>query len=165
VKGTVIGMNETIGVEGTPALPVPGAEQTLLDVLLVEDDAGDALLVAEALAEQRIRLHMVRDGREAMAFLLRAAGFDDAPRPGLILLDLTLPLLDGRSVLAGIKADEDLRRIPVVVLTSSQAEFDVSTSYGRYANAYVVKPFDAVAFISVVTRTAAFYSTIARLPS
>ncbi|MBY8853827.1 response regulator, partial [Saccharothrix sp. MB29] len=97
---------------------------------LVEDDPADALMIAEALVDSPVRLHTARDGDEALAFLLRADDHDDhAPKPGLVLLDLNLPRLDGREVLVRIKADEALRSIPVVVLTSSQAEADVAASY------------------------------------
>jgi len=143
---------------------VPGAPSPALDVLLVEDDPGDALLVAEALSGSEIRLHTVRDGEEAVAFLLHADPFADAPRPGLVLLDLDLPVVDGREVLARVKADEDLRSIPVVVLTSSAAEADVVAGYTGRANAYVAKPLTADAFQDAVRRIGGFFGTVARLP-
>jgi CheY-like chemotaxis protein len=135
------------------------------DVLLVEDDAGDTLMVAEALAEISVRLHVVGDGAEALAFLRRAGEHAGAPRPSLILLDLNLPRVDGREVLAQIKADEALSAIPVVVLTSSEAETDVSASYRRHASAYVTKPLTADAFAGTVRRIGTFYTDVARLPA
>ncbi|WP_307868285.1 response regulator [Umezawaea beigongshangensis] len=139
----------------------------LIDVLLVEDDAGDALMIEEALSEgdARVRLHVVRDGSEAMAFLLRAGDHSRAPRPGLILLDLNLPRMDGREVLAEIKSDHSLRSIPVVVLTTSSAEEDVLRSYDLHANAYITKPVDVDAFTRAVRQIDEFYTTIAKLPS
>ncbi|MDQ2588426.1 response regulator [Saccharothrix yanglingensis] len=139
--------------------------EAVLDVLLVEDDPADALMIAEALVDSPVRLHTARDGDEALAFLLRTDGHDDdAPKPGLVLLDLNLPRLDGREVLARIKADEALRSIPVVVLTSSQAEADVAASYNAHANAYIAKPLDAENFAAVIRQVAAFFGTVARLP-
>ncbi|MFC5060419.1 response regulator [Saccharothrix xinjiangensis] len=139
----------------------PGA---VLDVLLVEDDPGDALMVAEALADSPVRLHVVRDGEEALAFLLRDAEHRDAPRPGLVLLDLNLPRLDGREMLCQVKAHDGLRSIPVVVLTGSQAEVDVLSSYTSHANAYLAKPSDAEEFAAVVRQVAGFFGTVACLP-
>lgn len=138
--------------------------EVVLDVLLVEDDPGDALMVAEALTGSPVRLHTVRDGDEALAFLLRAGDHGDAPRPGLVLLDLNLPRLDGREVLARVKADEALRSIPVVVLTSSQAEADVTSSYNAHANAYLAKPLDAEGFAAVLRQVTGFFGTVVRLP-
>jgi CheY-like chemotaxis protein len=147
--------------------PVAAIVSDLIDVLLVEDDAGDALMIEEALSGQdvRVTLHVVRDGSEAMAFLLRAGDHSRAPRPGLILLDLNLPKMDGREVLAEIKADHSLRSIPVVVLTTSRAEEDVLRSYDLHANAYITKPVDADAFTRAVRRIDQFYTTVAKLPS
>ncbi|MCC8242681.1 response regulator [Saccharothrix luteola] len=138
--------------------------EAVLDVLLVEDDLGDALVVAEALAGSPVRLHTVRDGDEALAFLLRAGDHGDAPRPGLVLLDLDLPRLDGREILAQVKASEALRSIPVVVLTSSQAEADVTASYSAHANAYVAKPLDAEGLAAVMRQVTEFFGTVVRRP-
>ncbi|MCE6995519.1 response regulator [Saccharothrix sp. S26] len=138
--------------------------EAVLDVLLVEDDPGDALVVAEALADSPVRLHTVRDGDEALAFLLRVGDHGDAPRPGLVLLDLNLPRLDGREVLARVKADEALRSIPVVVLTSSQTETDVTASYSAHANAYLAKPLDVEDFAAVLRQVTGFFGSVVRLP-
>src|ERR1051325_8695809 len=116
----------------------------VIDVLLVEDDPGDALMTQEAFEHHKIRnsLHIVKDGVEALEFLRREGQYANAPRPGLILLDLNLPRKDGREVLSEVKADAELRSIPVVVLTTSEAEEDILRSYSLYANAYVTKPVD-----------------------
>ena len=139
----------------------------VIDVLLVEDDPGDVLLIEEAFADNKVRnrLHTVADGVEALAFLRREGEFADAPRPDLILLDLNLPRVDGREVLQVIKADEDLRRIPVVVLTTSQADEDILRSYSLHANAYVTKPVDFERFIKVVQQIDDFFVTVVKLPS
>ncbi|MFD0203354.1 MULTISPECIES: response regulator [Saccharothrix] len=139
-------------------------QDVVLDVLLVEDDAGDALMVAEALADSGVRLHTVRDGDRALAFLLRTGEHADAPRPALVLLDLNLPGLDGREVLTRVKTDETLRAIPVIVLTSSQAEADVLAGYTGHANAYVTKPSDAEAFATAVRQVGTFFGTVVKLP-
>jgi CheY-like chemotaxis protein len=138
----------------------------VIDVLLVEDDPGDALMTQEAFEHHRIRnvLHIVKDGVEALAFLRREGEFADAPRPGLILLDLNLPRKDGREVLAEIKEDAELRSIPVVVLTTSEAEEDILRSYSLYANAYVTKPVDFDRFIEVVRQIDDFFVTVVKLP-
>jgi CheY-like chemotaxis protein len=142
------------------------APPTVVDVLLVEDDPGDVLMTREALEEHKLRntLHVVDDGVEAVAFLRREGRYADAPRPGLILLDLNLPRKDGREVLAEIKADESLRAIPVVVLTTSEAEEDVLRSYDLHANAYVTKPVDFERFITVVQQIDDFFVTVVKLP-
>jgi CheY-like chemotaxis protein len=134
--------------------------------MLVEDNPGDVRLTREALreAEIRNRLHVVRDGVEALAWLRREGAFGGAPRPDLILLDLNLPRKDGRQVLAEIKADPDLRRIPVVVLTTSQDEDDILRSYNLYANSYIVKPVDLERFMGVVRSIEAFWLTVVKLP-
>src|SRR5689334_14843954 len=139
---------------------------TVIDVLLVEDDPGDALMTQEAFEHHKIRntLHVVKDGVEALAFLRREGEFADAPRPGLILLDLNLPRKDGREVLAEVKADADLRHIPVVVLTTSDAEEDILRSYSLHANAYVTKPVDFDRFIEVVRQIDDFFVTVVKLP-
>jgi CheY-like chemotaxis protein len=138
-----------------------------VDILLVEDNPGDARLMQEALAEARVRnrLHLVADGVEALAYLRRQHPFASAIRPDLILLDLNLPGKDGRDVLAEIKRDEDLRRIPVVILTSSQAEADIARAYDLHANAYVTKPLDVEQFITVVKSIEDFWLTIVKLPN
>jgi CheY-like chemotaxis protein len=137
-----------------------------IDVLLVEDDAGDTLMIREAFADNKVRnsLACVTDGVEAMRYLRREGEYADASRPDLILLDLNLPRKDGREVLAEIKGDEDLRSIPVVVLTTSQAEEDVLRSYQLHANAYVTKPVDFDRFIEVVRQIDEFFVTVVKLP-
>jgi len=138
-----------------------------VDVLLVEDDPGDVLMTREAFADDKVqnRLHVVTNGVDAMAFLRRENGYADAPTPDLVLLDLNLPRMDGREVLAAIKDDEDLRVIPVVVLTTSDADEDVNSSYSLYANAYVTKPVDFERFIDVVRRIDDFFISVVRLPT
>ncbi len=142
------------------------ANVELIDVLLVEDDAGDVLLSEEAFADNKVRnrLHKVTDGVEALAFLRQEGEYADAPRPDLVLLDLNLPRKDGREVLAEVKADEALRQIPVVVLTTSKAEEDVLRSYKLHANAYVTKPVDFERFIEVVRQIDEFFVTVVKLP-
>jgi CheY-like chemotaxis protein len=139
---------------------------TVIDVLLVEDDPGDALMTQEAFEHHKIRntLHVVKDGVEALAFLRREGEHADAPRPGLILLDLNLPRKDGREVLAEVKADAELRHIPVVVLTTSDAEEDILRSYSLHANAYVTKPVDFDRFIEVIRQIDDFFVTVVKLP-
>jgi CheY-like chemotaxis protein len=138
----------------------------VINVLLVEDDAGDALMTQEAFEHHKVvnPLHVVRDGVEAMEFLHRTGRYADAPRPDLILLDLSLPRLDGHEVLARVKSDEDLRAIPVVVLTASAAEEDVLRSYHLHANAYVAKPVDFEAFTGVIRKIDDFFIAVVRLP-
>ncbi|GAA2369632.1 response regulator [Nonomuraea africana] len=137
-----------------------------IDVLLVEDDPGDVLLTREAfeLNEVRNRLHVVNDGEEAMAFLRRQGGYASAPRPDMMLLDLNLPRKDGREVLADVKSDPDLRSIPIVVLTTSEAEEDILHSYRLHANAYVAKPVDFHQFIRVVRQIDDFFVGVVKLP-
>jgi CheY-like chemotaxis protein len=137
-----------------------------IDVLLVEDDPGDTLMIREAFAHNKVRnaLVCVPDGVEAMRVLRREGEHADARRPDLILLDLNLPRKDGREVLAEIKRDADLRTIPVVVLTTSQAEEDVLRSYQLHANAYVTKPVDFERFIEVVRQIDDFFVTVVKLP-
>jgi chemotaxis family two-component system response regulator Rcp1 len=136
------------------------------DILVIDDDVGDIRLVAEALkvAQVRHNLSVVRDGDEAMAFLHREAQYAYAPRPDLILLDLNLPKKYGRKVLAEIKGDPDLRRIPVVVLTTSDSELNVTSSYDLHANAYVVKPVDLKQFMQIIKVTMEFWLTVVKLP-
>ena len=138
----------------------------VVDVLLVEDDDGDVLMTREAFEHHKIRnkLHVVQDGEEALQFLHREGRYADAPRPGLILLDLNLPRRDGREVLAELKADPELRVIPVVVLTTSEAEEDILRSYSLHANAYVSKPVDFDRFIDVIRQIDDFFVTVVKLP-
>lgn len=142
--------------------------QTLepIDVLLVEDDPGDTLMIREAFTDNKVHntLSCVTDGVQAMQFLRREGQYQEAPRPDLILLDLNLPRKDGREVLAEIKGDQQLCTIPVVVLTTSQAEEDVLRSYQLHANAYVTKPVDFDCFIKVVRQIDEFFVTVVKLP-
>ena len=128
------------------------------EILLVEDNPGDVRLTVEALKENKLHnnLYVVGDGEEAMAFLRRESEYADVPCPDLILLDLNLPKKDGRETLAEIKQDPDLKRIPVVILTTSQAEEDVLKTYDLHANCYVTKPVDLDQFIKVVKTIEAF---------
>jgi CheY-like chemotaxis protein len=139
--------------------------QSEVHVLLVEDDPGDVLMTREAFEHNRIRnpLHVVGDGVAALRFLRRQGEYTQAPRPGLILLDLNLPLMNGPEVLAEIKSDERLRRIPVVVLTTSQAEEDIVRSYDLHANAYVTKPVDFTCFMEVIRQIDNFFVTVVQL--
>jgi len=139
---------------------------TPVEILLVEDNLGDADLAREAMEDSKIRnnLHVVCDGEEAMAFVRRSGKYEAARRPDLILLDLNLPRKSGREVLAEIKADEDLKSIPVVVLTASKDEEDVLKSYNLHANCYITKPIDLHQFIRVVKAIEDFWLTIVRLP-
>lgn len=136
------------------------------EILLVEDNPGDVRLTLEALAEGKVhnRVHVAENGEEALVFLRREGKYDDAPRPGLILLDLNLPRVDGREVLQEIKADNELKGIPVVVLTTSRAEEDFLRSYHLNANRYIAKPVDIDEFIRVVRTIEEFWLTIVILP-
>jgi CheY-like chemotaxis protein len=138
----------------------------VVDVLLVEDDQGDVLMTREAFEHHKIRntLHVVTDGEQALQFLRREGEYADMPRPGLILLDLNLPRRDGREVLGEIKADPELCTIPVVVLTTSEAEEDILRSYSLHANAYVSKPVDFDRFIEVIRQIDDFFVTVVKLP-
>lgn len=137
-----------------------------IEILLVEDNPGDARLTLEALDDGKMcnNLHVVRDGIEALSFLRREGRYADVPRPDLILLDLNLPRKDGREVLADIKGDETLKCIPVVILTTSRAEQDIFEAYDLYANCYVTKPIDLDQFIMVVKSIEDFWFTIVKLP-
>jgi len=139
---------------------------TPIEVLLVEDDPGDVLMTQEAFEEHKVRnrLAVVSDGAEALSYLRREGRYADAPRPDLILLDLNLPKRDGREVLEEIKKDEDLGRIPVVVLTTSAADEDILRSYQLHANAYVTKPVDFDRFISVIRQIDEFFVSVVKLP-
>lgn len=140
--------------------------RTRLGVLLVEDDPADVMIAKEALRAGgvSVRLDVVSDGLEAMAYLRREGVYPDAARPDLILLDLNLPRMSGLEVLAEVKGDADLRRIPVVVLSTSSAPQDVRTSYDLHANAYVAKPVDFEEFTAVVRRIDDFFTAVAQLP-
>jgi chemotaxis family two-component system response regulator Rcp1 len=138
-----------------------------IDILLVEDNAGDSRLAVEALKESKLRnnLHIVVDGMEAMDFLHKRGKYLQVPRPDLILLDLNLPKKDGREVLAEIKADPELKRIPVVILTISKAEEDVLKTYNLHANCFITKPLDLNQFVTVVKSIEDFWLTIVKLPT
>ena len=144
----------------TPASAIP------IEVLLVEDDPADARLTREALREAKVNsmVHVVQDGAAALSYLRGEPPHADAVRPDLILLDLNLPKKNGREVLAEIKADPGLRQIPVVILTTSDAERDIVQSYDLHANAYVQKPLDLDQFLHVVHSIDDFYLTVVRLP-
>jgi CheY-like chemotaxis protein len=137
-----------------------------IDILLVEDNPGDERLTREALKEGKVysNLHWVKDGVEALEFLRRKGRFAEAPRPDIILLDLNLPKKDGREVLQDIKNDGELKRIPVVVLTTSKAEEDVLRTYNLHANCYVTKPVDLEKFIVVVKSIDVCWLTVVTLP-
>ncbi|NTU78105.1 MAG: response regulator [Chloroflexales bacterium] len=137
-----------------------------ITILLVEDNPGDVRLTQEALRDARVhnQLHTVKDGVEALAFLRREGPYQGLPLPDLILLDLNLPRKDGREVLAAIKADAGLRRIPVVILTTSQDERDVGAAYDLHANCYIVKPVDLEQFIQIVKSIEGFWFEIVTLP-
>ena len=137
------------------------------EFLLIEDNPGDVRLTREALMESKLRnnLNVVSDGIEALAFLRRQGQYSEAPRPDVILLDLNLPKKDGREVLAEIKSDPDLKRIPVVIISSSEAEADILKSYDLHVNCYVTKPVNLDQFIKVVQSIESFWLTIVKLPS
>jgi CheY-like chemotaxis protein len=137
-----------------------------IDVLLVEDDEGDVLMTREAFEFYKIRntLHVVTDGAQALEFLRRTGPFADAPRPGLILLDVNLPKLSGLEVLAELKQDPELLDVPVVMLTTSQADEDIVRSYKLHANAYVSKPVDFDAFTAAIRQIDDFFLTLVQLP-
>ena len=142
------------------------SEARVINVLLVEDDPGDVLMTREAFEEYlHNRLDVVNDGAEAIAYLRREGEYADAPRPDLILLDLNLPRRDGREVLAEVKADVNLRTIPVIVLTTSQADEDVLKSYQLHANAYVTKPVDFDGFIDAIRQIDHFFVSVVQLPT
>jgi CheY-like chemotaxis protein len=137
-----------------------------VEILLVEDDPGDVLMTKEALAESKVLNHLsvVSNGEEALRYLRQEGEHADAVRPDLVLLDLNLPRVDGREVLAQVKADERLRTIPVVILTTSEAEEDVLRSYQLHANAYVTKPVDFESFVDVIRQVDDFFISVVRLP-
>jgi len=137
-----------------------------VDILLVEDNPGDVRLIQEALQDGKLlnRVATVTDGQKALAYLRKEGSYAQATRPDLILLDLNIPRKDGREVLAEIKADPHLRSIPVVIVTSSQAEEDILRSYNTHANCYVTKPVDLEKFVAVVRAIEEFWVSIVRLP-
>lgn len=137
-----------------------------IEILMVEDNPGDVRLTVEALKEGKVRnnFHTAEDGEEAMAYLRQEGGYAGVPRPDLVLLDLNLPKKSGREVLAEIKEDPDLRRIPVVILTVSQAEQDIVKSYNLHANCYITKPVDLDQFLEVVKAIENFWLTVVMLP-
>ena len=144
----------------------PTAIQSQFDILLVEDSPGDVRLIEEALRDRiRNRLHVVSDGVAAMLFLRREGRYADVPRPDLILLDLNLPRKDGREVLGEIKANSELKQIPVIVLTTSTADPDIMRSYDLHANCYVTKPTNLDQFIGVIRSIEDFWMSIVKLPS
>ena len=138
-----------------------------IEILLVEDNPADVRLTQEALKEGKVKnnLHVARDGIEAIEFLRRVGKWTNSPRPDLILLDLNLPRKDGREVLADIKADPELKAIPIVVLTTSSAEADIFKTYKLHANCYITKPVDLDQFVQVVKSIDDFWLTVVRLPS
>jgi chemotaxis family two-component system response regulator Rcp1 len=138
-----------------------------IEILLVEDNPGDIRLTREALRDGKIynNLYVARDGVEAMAFLRKTDPYTHAPRPDLILLDLNLPRKDGHEVLAEVKTDENLRRIPVVILTTSQAEEDIIKTYDLHVNCYITKPVDLDQFVKIVKSIEDFWLTIVKLPA
>jgi len=138
-----------------------------IEILLVEDNPGDVRLTREALKEAKVRnsLSVVADGVEAMAFLRREGIYSAAPRPDIVLLDLNLPRKDGRQVLTEVKADPDLRRIPVVILTTSKAEEDILKTYDLHANCFITKPVDFDQFVKVVQSIEHFWLSIVTLPT
>jgi len=140
---------------------------SIADVLLVEDSPAEARLALEALQETRfpVQLHIASDGVQAMEFLRRQGPWQAAPRPHLVLLDLNLPRKDGREVLRDIKADDDLRRIPVVVLTTSQAPSDIHRAYELHANCYIQKPLELDGFIEIVKSIHRYWLQMAELPA
>jgi CheY-like chemotaxis protein len=137
-----------------------------VEILLAEDNPGDAKLTRKALEQGKVinNLHVVTDGVEAMAYLRREGKYAHRPRPDLVLLDLNMPRKDGREVLQDIKSDDDLRRIPVVVMTSSEAEEDIVQSYDLHANAYVTKPIDFDGFLDVVGSLEDFWLSVVKMP-
>jgi two-component system, chemotaxis family, response regulator Rcp1 len=138
-----------------------------IEILLVEDNPGDAELTREALKVAKVanRLHVVDDGAEAVDFLFKKGKFSDAPRPDIVLLDLNLPKKDGREVLSEIKQNKEISEIPVVVLTTSQAEEDILRAYQLHANCYITKPVDFGQFLRVISTIQDFWLSIVKLPT
>lgn len=148
-------------------MSIIGEKSRPVEILLVEDNPGDVRLTVEALKEAKVsnNLSVVGDGQDALSYLRREGQFQDAARPDLILLDLNLPRMSGREVLALIKEDSDLKRIPVVILTTSEAEQDILRSYDLHANCYITKPVDLEKFITVVKSIEGFWLTVVKLPA
>lgn len=146
---------------------MPDAPPRPIQVLLVEDDPGDVVMTEEALAGHEVdnELNVVMNGEDAIAYLRKSGRFSDATTPDLVLLDLNLPRRNGREVLRDVKGDPELRRIPIVVLTTSEAEEDVVAVYDLHANAYVRKPGDFQQFVTAVRAIDEFYTSVVRLPS
>ena len=138
-----------------------------IHILLVEDNPGDIRLTREAIKKGKFQneLHVVTDGEEAMDFLHHRGAHVNAPRPGLILLDLNLPIMDGREVLAAIKKDPSLKRIPVIILTTSSSDEDIIKSYDLHANSYISKPVDYQQFLAVIEQIESFWLSIVTLPT
>ena len=141
-------------------------EEGSVDILLVEDNPGDVRLTKEAFTEIELdeELYVVNDGEEALDFVHGRGEYDDAPRPDLVLLDLNLPRVDGLEVLDDVKSDPELRSIPVVVLTGSEAEEDILESYDRHTNAYLTKPIDPEEFVELVRSFESFWLSLVKLP-
>ncbi len=139
---------------------------TRFDLLLVEDDPGDVIMTREALTDANVEhdLHVVDNGEAAISFLRQEGSYRDAPRPDLILLDLNLPRVDGREVLSFVKGDQSLRRIPLVILTTSESDDDIATSYDLHANAFVTKPVEFESYLKAVRQVDHFFLAVARLP-
>jgi chemotaxis family two-component system response regulator Rcp1 len=139
----------------------------IMNILLVEDNPGDIRLTQEAFKEGSVpkTLHVVKDGVEAMNFLRRKGNYINVPTPDIILLDLNLPRKDGREVLADIKSDELLRFIPVIILTTSDSEQDISKAYSLYANCFVTKPVDLDQFIFIIRQIEIFWFQVTKLPT
>jgi chemotaxis family two-component system response regulator Rcp1 len=144
-----------------------GVDPRRAEILLVEDSPTDVLMTQEAFEQARllINLHVVEDGVEAIAFLRRAGPYGNAPRPDIVLLDWNLPKKDGREVLAEVKADPELKAIPIVVLTTSQADRDILAAYGLHANCYITKPVNFKNFTQVIREIGNFWLTVVSLPS
>jgi CheY-like chemotaxis protein len=142
------------------------ASDNVIEILLVDDSSDDVLLTKRALKKGKVlnNLSVVDDGVEAINFLHRRGEYSDAPRPDIILLDLNMPRKDGREVLGEIKADDDLKQIPVVVLTTSEADIDVRESYALHANCYVTKPVDLGQFMHVIQTLEDFWFNVVKLP-
>ncbi len=137
-----------------------------VEILLVEDNPGDARLTLEAFKDGKVRtnLNVVDDGQKAMEYLRKEGKYAEKPRPDIVLLDLNLPKKDGREVLAEVKADDDLKLIPVVILTTSKAEEDILNTYDHHANCYITKPVDLGQFMEVVKSIENFWLTLVKLP-
>ncbi len=146
--------------------PAPSSTARPVQILIVEDNPADARLVREVMRDSKVlnEISWVPDGVEALAFLRREGKYAQSPRPNLIFLDLNMPKKDGREVLRDVKADPDLRRIPVVVMTSSQAEEDVARAYDQHANCYIRKPIDFLQFHQVVKELENFWFATVELP-